>query len=207
MPTYKLMYFPLRGRGEAIRYICHQAGVPFEDKMIMFDEWSEVKPKTVMGQLPMLEVDGKQLAQSMSIARYLANELGLSGSSTWEHALCDMYVDGVEDLNPQYAPVYRALFAKDETLKNETWEKFKQSSLGPFLDRYEKFLGENKSGWLVGAQVTWADLVLAEFMDRFVTVYEATVLDKHPNVKAHMMKVHALPNVKKYVQQRPKYVC
>lgn len=79
---------------------------------------------------------------------------GLAGSSSWEQALCDMYVDGVEDLNPQYAPVYRALFAKDENLKNENWNKFKQSTLGPFLDRYEKFLAESKSGWLVGSEVT-----------------------------------------------------
>lgn len=44
MPTYALTYFPLRGRGEAIRYIFYQAGVPFEDKAIAFDEWSAVKP-------------------------------------------------------------------------------------------------------------------------------------------------------------------
>lgn len=44
-------------------------------------------------------------------------------------------------------------------------------------------------------------------MDRFVTIYEATLLEQYPKVKAHMLKVHALPNINKYVEQRPKYMC
>ena len=38
------------------------------------------------------------LAQSNTIARYLANQFGLVGKDAWESALADMYVDGVEDI-------------------------------------------------------------------------------------------------------------
>lgn len=64
-----------------------------------------------------------------------------------------MYVDAIEDLNPSYAPVYEALFAKDAKLISENWSIFKQKTLTPFLDRFESILNENQSGWLVGTEV------------------------------------------------------
>jgi len=43
-------------------------------------------------------VDGKMLAQSVSIARYLARQHGLGGKDDWEQAQADMYADCVADL-------------------------------------------------------------------------------------------------------------
>lgn len=48
--------------------------------------------------MPVLEVDGKQLAQSMTIARYLAKHHGLAGKDDWETALADMYGDCCQDI-------------------------------------------------------------------------------------------------------------
>jgi len=46
-----------------------------------------------------LEIDGeKKLAQSNTIARYLAGQYGLAGKNDWERAQADMYVDCVEDI-------------------------------------------------------------------------------------------------------------
>lgn len=52
------------------------------------------------GQVPVLEVDGsKFLAQSHTIARYLARQHGLAGQNDWEQAQADMYVDCIYDLH------------------------------------------------------------------------------------------------------------
>lgn len=53
---------------------------------------------TPFGHVPVLEVDGKQLSQSVTIARYLAKQHGLAGRNDWEQALADMYADNIQDM-------------------------------------------------------------------------------------------------------------
>ena len=49
-------------------------------------------------QVPVLEIDGKQVCQSHTIARYLAKQFKLNGKSDFEAALADQYVDIIYDL-------------------------------------------------------------------------------------------------------------
>ena len=49
-------------------------------------------------QVPVLEIDGKQVCQSHTIARYLARQFKLNGKSDFEAALADQYVDIIYDL-------------------------------------------------------------------------------------------------------------
>lgn len=50
-----------------------------------------------MGQMPVLEVDGHRVHQSISMARYVAKRVGLGGTNDWENLIIDTAVDTVND--------------------------------------------------------------------------------------------------------------
>jgi len=50
-----------------------------------------------MGQMPVLEVDGRRVHQSISMARYIAKRVGLGGANDWENLIIDTAVDTVND--------------------------------------------------------------------------------------------------------------
>ncbi len=79
-------------RAEATRIMLDIAGVPYEDKRVSHAEWPAIKPTTPFGQVPVLEVDGKQLAQSGAIERYAAKLAKLYPEDPWEAAQVDMHV-------------------------------------------------------------------------------------------------------------------
>lgn len=51
-----------------------------------------------MGQMPVLEVDGQRVHQSIAIERYVAKRVGLAGANDWENLQIDSAVDTVNDL-------------------------------------------------------------------------------------------------------------
>jgi prostaglandin-H2 D-isomerase / glutathione transferase len=50
-----------------------------------------------MGQLPVLEVDGKVMYQSLAIGRFLAKKFGLYGGNAWEEYEVDNAIDSIND--------------------------------------------------------------------------------------------------------------
>lgn len=49
------------------------------------------------GQMPVLEIDGKTLCQSITITRFLARKYGFAGKNEFEKAEVDMIVDCIQD--------------------------------------------------------------------------------------------------------------
>ena len=94
----KLTYFNLRGRAEVSRLMLAHKGVEYEDNRITGDQWKALKPKTPFGGLPLLEYNGLELSQSMTIGRFLAREMNLAGKTRTEEAQVDMVVDCIIDL-------------------------------------------------------------------------------------------------------------
>ena len=52
---------------------------------------------TPFGKTPVLEIDEKQIHQSVAICRYLAKQFGLNGSNDWEALEIDAIVDTFTD--------------------------------------------------------------------------------------------------------------
>ena len=97
-PKITLTYFDVRARGELARLVLAAGGLEYEDKRVSGPTWLAVKPDCPFGQIPILEYDGVVLAQSVTIARFLAKKAGLAGRNELENAQADMVVDHVHDL-------------------------------------------------------------------------------------------------------------
>merc|ERR1711976_590415 len=170
MVEYKLYYFGARWLAEPARWMFAQAGQKYTDIRITPEDWPNYKAKMPFGTIPVLEIDGKQLAQSTAIYRYLARELGLDGKDDFDQARCDSICDYVQDFKKD---IPNMVFGDEESTKAAA-KKFTEEQYAPFMTNFEKLLTENNGGdgFFVGDNVTWADFVFISFLDILVDNFE-----------------------------------
>jgi len=203
MPTYKLYYLNGRGRAEQIRLVFAQAGVPYEDIRLTGEKWAEFKPKTPYGFVPVLEVDGKMLAGSLPIVRYVAEQHGLAGSNAFENADIASITDVLDDLGQKLFQFY---FEKDEARKAELKKALGETHFPRYLGALEKRAAGNNSadGWIIGQRVTYADFGVY-LMCTYVAMESGgeNVLDKYPTLKKLKESVEKLTAIAKWLKERP----
>jgi len=200
MVHYKLIYFNSRGRGEPIRILLALAGAEYEDIRVEHGEkWQAMKPSTPFGQVPVLEVDGFQLAQTKAILRFLGREFKLAGHSNLESAKADMLVDGVDDVSTHLRPAMRE---KDPEKKKELFEAVKTSHIEPFLKRYEHFLEKSGHDYFINNQITWADIYLFDAFQKWEHRHPE-LFQGHPKLRHFIEKVAGNPNIKRWIETRP----
>ena len=129
MPKLKLTYFDFdAGRGEPARLALHLGGIAFEDRRIPFKEWDAQRDSTPFRALPVLEVDGRVVAQSNSINRYVGKLAGLYPKDDLQALLCDEVMDAVEDMD---TPIGATI-----DLPPEAKKKAREELAADFIPRY-----------------------------------------------------------------------
>ena len=201
MSQYKLVYFNSRGSAEVTRLIFAQAGVKFEDKRVTNEEWAELKPTTPTGTLPILEVDGKAFPGSGPIERFVAERHGLAGTDDLENLQLAGIADTIVDLVHKMIPVF---FEKDETRKAELQKEFAETHVPRYLGILEKWAGANNSagGWFYGPKVTYVDLKFF-VMGGYIKQQAPNVFDKFPALAKLITSIENLPNIAKWLKERP----
>ncbi|KAH3880160.1 glutathione S-transferase 1-like [Dreissena polymorpha] len=206
MTSFKLYYFDGRWTAELARLVFKQAGVDFEDIRYTEEEWPQHKSEMPLGAMPVLEMDGRKICQSFAIARYLAKEFGLFGSNNMEAFLIDELFEIFAEIVNNY--IVKIYYEKDEDKKKELAETLKKDSAPKYLNLIEKRLKENTSGsgFYVGSEVTVGDLLLYNSMDghrKWLGQYGVDMYEGRPLLEEHFKLVGALPNIAKWVQERP----
>uniref|UniRef100_A0A914H1N1 Glutathione transferase n=1 Tax=Globodera rostochiensis TaxID=31243 RepID=A0A914H1N1_GLORO len=203
----KLYYFTgVRGRAEYIRQILKLANVPYEEVSITFDTWSKYKGEMPLGQVPVLEVDGVKLGQSLAIARYLGERYGLSPKEPLARALLEMIADHISDAQNSGAFKDWPLICL-ELQPCEDKAAFFREKIRPLLDAcanlVENYLVESENGTLLGKdKITWADIYAAEFFSKCVDFGEKDCLEAFPHIKALIDRIHNEPVIKKHIAAR-----
>ncbi|KHJ76518.1 hypothetical protein OESDEN_23862 [Oesophagostomum dentatum] len=140
-------------------------------------------PEMPFEQLPVLEVDGKRIAQSYAICRFLARRFGFAGQDAFEEAVVDSIVDQFRDYLFETRPFLVSLIGvgggDKEVLKNALFLPQRAKLFGYM----RKFLRENPPvSYLVGDSLTWADLCLSEHVATYSEMFPE-MLEGYPEVR------------------------
>jgi len=209
MTEYKLTYFDVKGLAEPIRLLLNLKKVQFEDVRLPFVPGqpgvipAEIKEKLTFGQVPALEFDGQVLCQSGTILRFLARRFDLFGSSEIEAAKIDELNDGLKDYADAWKPVF---YAKDDETKAAALANAVDVATPKYFDNFQRILEKNGNQFFVGNKISLIDLNMFNLLTYFGPLFETDLTKNHPSLVAFVKRIEEVPEIKDYLERRPKSV-
>jgi glutathione S-transferase len=221
MPEITLTYFNMEAAAEKVRLALVMTGTPFEDKRVNFEQWMDLKPSAKYGQLPLLTVDGVQMAQSPALLRWVARKFG-DGSLYPQDPDAMFEVESMlalsDDMAKAWGPaLYMGMrpnmFGYPEDIKPEDKEALVKTLRERFLaESLPKFMGmftaqlEKTGAFLCGDKVTIADLQLLpqlRYFTRGVADFvPADSLAPYPVVIGWIDRMLAVPEIKAWYDSK-----
>jgi len=197
-PSLRLVYFNIRARAEPARLALFIGGIPFEDVRIAKEDWPGLKASQPFAQVPVLEVEGVPLAQSYAILLYCGRLAKLVPSEALAAAQVEALLFHFIDLDVLLAPSGK----EGDKERKKALRVALAADGGPLRGWFaaiERVLAANASGWLVGGELTVADLALYGRVGSFLKgAYDdipADIVDAFPRVNALHGRVLAHPKV------------
>ncbi|XP_037988685.1 glutathione S-transferase-like [Motacilla alba alba] len=194
----KLHYFNGRGRMEPIRWLLAAAGVEFEESYLEKKEDLTKLQKDgslLFQQVPMVEIDGMKLVQTRAICNYIATKYNLYGKDVKERALIDMYVEGMFDLNE----LLMMYVMQPADKKEEYFANMMDKAENRYFPAFEKVLKDHGKDFLVGNQLSRADVQLLEII-LMAEEYKPDTLAKFPLLQSFKARISNIPTIKKFLQ-------
>jgi len=199
----ELHYFPLRARGEPLRYLLRYAGIPYTDRTISLQEWPEHKKIVPNGFLPALKLpEGKYLGETGDIARYISTRAGppLMPRTQKEQ------IDAARIFRISNTPPLSMNMPLTNWFSSEDAEKKIPDSIAmtqKTLNELELELKVSGGAFFGGNQPHYGDFGLFHVVDLYLTLTKPSPkLSETWRTWYH--KIRCLPGVKQYLQERPK---
>ena len=225
--NWELLYWPgFPGRGEFVRLVFEEAGVPYTD-LVRDGKWTTddmVKYFFQGGNTgypvfapPVVRKGDFQLQSSQAIMMYLGKQFGLYPSDEKDaaHALqvALTAADVVSEAQTAFHPVSPSgTYASQREQAVPFVAEFAEKRLPRFFKQFEDLLAANKSGseFFVGSQLTYCDLsvfhVLCGVEAQFADFFKKSV-ETCPRLHALKKAIEQRPNIAAYLKsdRRQKY--
>ncbi|XP_062427097.1 glutathione S-transferase-like [Rhea pennata] len=194
----KLYYFCGRGRMESIRWLLAAAGVEFEESFLETrDDLLKLEKSGALlfQQVPMVEMDGMKMVQTRAILSYIAAKHNLYGKDLKERVLIDMYVEALMDLDEllMHHP-FQPADKREQDLANIV-----DKATNRYFPVYEKVLKNHGQDFLVGNQLSKADVLLLEAL-LMAEECKPDILAKFPLLQSFKARISNVPTIKKFLQ-------
>jgi len=213
----KVIYWSNRGRGEQIRLLLHELGVPFDNVEIKLSREMTVAvqhfARCPFGDLPWYEDGNFSLGEGSAIMSYLAKKHRIYPADIQEGAVADSIVIAVDDYRSHMYQIPRSKpegAVGDDPRIREHGQKYIENLWTKKWElKLEYLLKQNQSrfrdsNFFVGASLTHADIAVFDVMDYHLYLFgEIGFKLTTPGLiqfYAHMSK---RPNLVKYLKERP----
>mmetsp|Transcript_49127 Transcript_49127/g.97636 ORF Transcript_49127/g.97636 Transcript_49127/m.97636 type:complete len:243 (+) Transcript_49127:45-773(+) len=206
----KLQYFPISGRAEPIRLALMLGKFDVVDQRISSTQWEQkYKSQTPFGQVPVLTVNNKKIAQTKAILRFVGKMVKHEGRLLYPTdpllALkVDEVMDAFDDLWILLGPTFRVADKEQKELARK--ELFAPEGPATFFVKiFEKMLTESTTGFVVPeAGLTVADLSYFCFLNLirsgFVEGLAPDLFSGYPKIMEHKERVAKIPAIKEYYE-------
>lgn len=202
----RLIYFDLPfWRAEISRLALFLGGVPFKDIRVTSNEFQRMKAAQQLpyNQLPILEIDGKVIAQSLAIARFCGIKSGFYPvNNTINAALVDELLDTVAQVTELFSP---SLDESNTKKKAEARRMIATHSLPMWLQFLERRIATNDSAlYCVGRKMTIADLALWRLLGWFrsgkLDGIPMDCIDLYPRLHDHFRHMDDNSNIRTWMR-------
>eukprot|EP01064_Diplonema_japonicum_P010223 TRINITY_DN1754_c0_g2_i3.p1 TRINITY_DN1754_c0_g2~~TRINITY_DN1754_c0_g2_i3.p1 ORF type:complete len:220 (+),score=85.38 TRINITY_DN1754_c0_g2_i3:74-733(+) len=210
MPSVKLTYFDIAGRLEPTRFCLMVGGVPFEDEILTGESWGKMKPTVAPKQLPLMELDGVQVSQSVAMARWAAKKSSFEGKPLYPE--CPLAALRVDEMVDMVGEVFGPLIKSFGVPEGAEREAFRAASVAEGGDAFkwltfiDELIGKNPSGFAVGDHLTLADAAVFAWPNIFRSGqfdgYPTDCLAPFKNITAHTKKIANIPVVKAHYAKK-----
>lgn len=204
MPAYKLTYFDIDGgRAEHVRIAFHAAGIEFEDHRIGFEEFGELRSKLRFNAVPILDIDGEQVAQSNAMSRYAAKKANLYPADDLQALYCDEVLEAMEDLTWH---VTKSFGLEGDALKKAR-EELVAGPATTFIRGLDDLLTRGGGTYFVNDQLSIADIKVYIQVTWFTNgsldhIPQDIVAKLAPNLMEHHQRIENEAIVKAYYASR-----
>ena len=196
-------------RAETSRLALFIGGIEFEDVRPSREEIPKMRTDGTFpfGQFPVLQVDGKTIAQTGAIARFCGKLSGLYPSDdNYAAAKVDEVIDLCTDITIQMRPSIRET---DPKLRTEMRKELSETILPRWLGFLEKLLEDNRdTGFFVGSSISVADLAVwrlcAWISGGIIDGISTNLLEGFPLLSVHQSEISNLPKVMEWVKKTHK---
>ena len=216
---YELYYWPiLPGRGEFVRLVLEEAGVPYRDVARLPEEdGGGFKPLLAFMQgerpgqpayAPPILVHGELvLAQSAAICAYLGERHGLApaepGKRMQALQLQLTIADVADEAHDTHHPINASLYYEDQKdAAHEASQHFLEQRLPRFLGYFERVLERSGRAWLMGDTLTYPDLSLFQLAEGLAYAFPkgfARAAEQAPLLLALRDRVAKRPRIAAYL--------
>ena len=189
-------------RAEPSRLALHLGGIPFDDVRLSRDAFRDLKAAGELpyGQVPMIEVDGARISQSLGILRFCGRLAGMYPDDALEALSVDETLQAVDQISGLFSPSMRE---RDAAKRQAMRHELATVELPLWLDRLQERMQGNDR--FTSNELSIADLVVWRFLGwisgGILDGIPTTILDSHPKLTALYERVSAIPDVRDWMEK------